>query len=98
MAVYCDQFRARLQGVRAGRKVVGLMKKSTAFALLGGSAKTVAERLGISHETVHHWPAKLPRTAADKVLAARMRLEWQIQRAQHPDSQPHPLIADAIEP
>jgi hypothetical protein len=53
------------------------VKKATAFALLGGNTRAVAHFLGISIQAVYKWPEDkpLPRSVADRVLAARVRLQ-----------------------
>lgn len=75
------------------------MRKETAFALLGGTPTTVAKHCKCSRQAVHKWPPILPRRTADSVLAARLRLEWQIARIQaNPGAfELPPLVADALE-
>lgn len=56
------------------------MDKSTAFELLGGSTKTVARNCACSVQAVSKWPktGPLPRSVADKVLAARVRVRAEL--------------------
>jgi transposase-like protein len=73
------------------------MQKKTALALLGGDVSSVARHVGCTRQSVHKWPELLPRRIADRVLAARLRLEWEIARAQ--PSEPlnlSPVVADAL--
>lgn len=74
------------------------MKKATAFALLGGNARAVAELLGMTRQAVHQWPDELPRRLADRVLAARVRMEWadalRVRRA--PPDAAASLVLDAL--
>jgi hypothetical protein len=74
------------------------MQKETAFSLLGGTPATVARHLGCTKQAVHMWPPILPRVVADRVLAARVRLEWEIahQKAPPGSIELPPLIADAL--
>ena len=59
------------------------MDKSTAFELLGGNVHAVARHLQCSRSAVDKWPkdGPLPRTVADKVLAARVRLRAELLTA-----------------
>lgn len=72
------------------------MRKDTAYSLLGGTPATVAHHVGCSRQAVVKWPAKLPRRVADRVLAARVRLEWEVTKAQTPQAQLSPVVIDAL--
>jgi hypothetical protein len=74
------------------------MRKQTAYELLGGTTETVARSTDCTRQAVEKWPDPLPRRIADRVLAARLRLEWRIARekaAPAPLSVP-PVIDDAL--
>lgn len=51
------------------------MTKREAFELLGGSNVTCAAAVGVSRQAVNQWPDILPPRLADRVIAARWRLE-----------------------
>lgn len=73
------------------------MKKQTAYALLGGTPTTIARHVGCTASAVKQWPDPLPRRIADRVLAARVRMEWAITRTQSPNSHGlDELVADAL--
>lgn len=73
------------------------MKKETALSLLGGSFASVARQVKCTPQSVREWPDPLPRRIADRVLAARVRLEWQVAMEQAPPGQQVPaLIHDAL--
>lgn len=73
------------------------MKKTTALTLLGGTDAAAARALGCTRQNIHQWPDELPRRVADRVIAARVRLEWSqgMQAGLVPAQLPE-LIADAI--
>ena len=61
----------------AARKIRSPMKRDTAYAILGAhSAAEVARMLNMTRQAVRLWPEKLPRSVADRVIAARQRIEW----------------------
>lgn len=74
------------------------MKKDTAIALLGGDIPTAAKCLGLSPHALYQWPEQLSRSMADKVLAARLRLEWHVAIHQDPKARGElsELILDAL--
>lgn len=74
------------------------MKKQTAIALLGGDVVSAARCLGMSHANLHKWPPQLNRSMSDRVLAARLRLEWHVALKTEPQAQAEltELIADAM--
>lgn len=75
------------------------MKKQTALALLGGTAATASQLLDCTPQAVHQWPDQLPRSIADRVLAARLRHEWadEIKLIDRDKSVIHEIICDALE-
>lgn len=73
------------------------MKKQTALALLGGDIPSAAQALGVTPRALYKLPEQLPRSMADRVLAARLRLEWHVALKQgigHADLTE--LIEDAL--
>lgn len=73
------------------------MKKTTALALLGGTESDAARALNCTRQNVNQWPDVLPRRTADRVIAARVRMEWmQAMQAGDWPAQLPDLIADAI--
>lgn len=52
------------------------MRKQHAIDLLGGKHKTAARELGLTPQGFAAWPEVLPRSKADRVLGARLRIEW----------------------
>lgn len=73
------------------------MKRSTAYELLNTTDRdVVSQMLGLSRSSINHWPDELPRAVADRVIAARIRLEWQVWLEWRPDLQPPPIVADAL--
>lgn len=74
------------------------MKKATAVELLGGTPADVARAVGISRQAFHRAPDPLPRSLADRVLATRLRLEWQVAIAQGiaNTTETPPVVLDAI--
>lgn len=72
------------------------MKKQTALQLLGGTEASAARVLGCSRQNVNKWPDDLPRRIADRVIAARVRLEWTESLQHVPQGQVHALVIDAI--
>ncbi|MFW8567040.1 hypothetical protein [Orrella sp. 11846] len=51
------------------------MKKDEAIKILGGSISSAANAVGISYQAVAKWPEKLSPRIADRVIAAKIRLE-----------------------
>lgn len=49
------------------------MNKSKAIELLGGTASSAAEAVGVTASAVSQWPDELPPRIADRVLAALAR-------------------------
>lgn len=70
------------------------MKKSTALELLGGDIATAARNIGCTRTAIYAWPDPLPRRIADRVLAARVRMNAEITRAQ--GFELPPIEADAV--
>lgn len=60
------------------------MDKSTAFELLGGDVHTVARHLDCGRSAIDKWPkdGPLPRVVADRVIAARVRMQAELMQAQ----------------
>lgn len=59
------------------------MTKREAAELLGGSLTQVARAVGISPSAVCQWPDPLPPRLADRVIAARWRLDQAHKKAAH---------------
>lgn len=51
------------------------MTKQEAIELLGGTQVAVARAIGITPQAVAQWPDPLPARLADRVIAARWRLD-----------------------
>lgn len=51
------------------------MLKTDAIQLLGGTATSAAEAIGITPQAVFDWPDELPPRIEDRVLAALYRIE-----------------------
>lgn len=49
------------------------MLKTKAIELLGGSAASAAEAVGVSPSAISQWPDELPDRISDRVLAALAR-------------------------
>ena len=60
------------------------MRKTDGIEVLGGSARSAAEAIGVSPQAVGDWPDPLPPRIADRVIAA-----WVL--ANKPDVLPHVL-------
>lgn len=88
-----------LQAQKKTRSIGSLMKKQTALVLLGGTVQAAADALGCACKTVRAWPDPLPQAAADRVLGARLRLEWHSRLKGKPRerSRLHEVVADALE-
>lgn len=77
------------------------MQKATAITLLGGTEANASRLIGCTLQAVRAWPDPLPRRISDRVLAARLRLEWRIALAQAQPGQLNelsPVVADALVP
>jgi hypothetical protein len=73
------------------------MKKETARALLGKTDADIARQVGVTREAVRLLPEHLPRRFADRVIAARVRMEWRAALERGDAAEPLPeLIADAL--
>lgn len=57
------------------------MTKAEAIEVLGGSTQSAADAVGISYQAVWKWPDVLPPSIADRVVAAKMRLDTAEQKA-----------------
>lgn len=62
------------------------MLKTDAIQLLGGTATSAAEAIGITPQAVFDWPDELPPRIEDRVLAALYRIE----KAQKSATTTHP--------
>jgi len=49
------------------------MRKTEGIEVLGGSARSAAEAVGVSPQAVCDWPELLPPRIADRVIAAWVR-------------------------
>jgi hypothetical protein len=49
--------------------------KTDAIAMLGGSTKSAAQAIGCTVQAVHKWPDVLSPRIADRVVAAKTRLQ-----------------------
>lgn len=56
------------------------MTKAEAIRLLGGNAATAARAIGISPQAIQQWPERLTPRLADRVIAARWRLDQCLAR------------------
>lgn len=65
------------------------MDKHKAIELLGGTVSAAAKAVGISYQAVDKWPDKLPPRIADRVQAAR----WRIEQAKKQAASAHPEAA-----
>jgi hypothetical protein len=72
------------------------MNRNYAFELLGDNRSSVAKMLGISASAVYKWPEELPRSIADKVIAARIRLEWWTLLQRYPNAKLTPLVIEIL--
>jgi hypothetical protein len=73
------------------------MKRTTAYELLNTTDRNVVSKmLGLSRSSVDHWPDELPRAVADRVIAAKIRLEWRAFLELRPHLRPPPIVADAL--
>jgi len=72
------------------------MHRNYAFELLGSYRPSIAKMLGVSPSAVYKWPEELPRSLADKVIAARIRLEWWTLLQKYPHIEPPPLIMEIL--
>lgn len=52
----------------------GLMLKTEAIELLGGTVATAAEAVGVTYQAVDKWPDELPARLVDRVIAALVRM------------------------
>lgn len=66
------------------------MKKETAVQIGGGSVAALAALVGLPTHAVREWPDELPRTLADRVIAAQVRREWAADWAAHSSAPPLP--------
>ncbi len=53
------------------------MTKDQAIALLGGSTRSAAQKMGVSYQAISRWPSPLPRRIEERVLGvvARDRID-----------------------
>lgn len=53
------------------------MTKDQAIALLGGSTRSAAQKMGVSYQAICRWPSPLPRRIEERVLGvvARDRMD-----------------------
>lgn len=51
----------------------GFMFKTEAIELLGGSATSAADLMGVTYQAVNKWPAVLPSRISDRVLGVCAR-------------------------
>lgn len=73
------------------------MKKETAIQIGGGSVPALAALVGLAVHDVRNWPDDLPRTLADRVIAAQVRREWAAYWAAHPGARALPDKRDAVD-
>lgn len=50
------------------------MRKTDGIEVLGGSARSAADAIGVSPQAVGDWPDLLPPRIADRVIAAWVRI------------------------
>ena len=72
------------------------MKKSEALKLLGGSATSAAQAIGVTPAAISLWPDDLPPRISDRVIAAMVRTRRAIPSEYK--SKPHPGSPASAQP
>jgi hypothetical protein len=77
------------------RGLIGIMKKTYAIDLLGGSITAAAKTIGISYQAVGKWPDELPPRIADRVYAVWGKKNMPSTPEQPQSTTPTPLNIDS---
>lgn len=76
------------------------MRRDIAIALLGGTIRSAADRIGCTYQAVRHWPDPLPSRISDRVYASLWRENFGAVEVDSFDEMPpwvRRLCADAAE-